>query len=227
MFKISVIIYFIAQILYTFYGKIIINEDLALLFKPITIPAICLAYYFHQNKNKDIWSYILFGMLFVADNLLLFKEYEFKKINMIFYSLSLIILFYFQTLSTFEKITNQSKFLVQLLLSLIAGLFICIYIFNIDFGFKSPELIIVIFYIFILILSIVFSLYSFIKFKSISSKYFLFTISALFTSDLFFAIHRYYYSNLFLLILSCVLEVLIYYFLLLFLIKKDFQYFNK
>jgi len=168
----------------------------------------------------------LFGLLFVADNFILFSEYELKKLNMIIYTIALLIMFNFQIQTTFEKITNQSKFFVQLLLSLIGGVILCIYGFKLELGFKNPVIIIVFFYMLILVLSILFSLFSFIKYKSICSKYFLLTISTLFISDILFAINKYYYESLFLLIISCVIEVFIYYFLLIYLIKKEIQLTN-
>lgn len=218
----SLYVYFIAYVCYLYFFRIYDDLDIALIFKPIIVPSIAFAYFFITNSKKIVLNLSLFLILFFADNLILIEERDIKVFSTYLYLLAIGILFLYVVSDS--KLLNKNNFLrknFKYFVLTYLSLVILYKMASLILEFEFKEIFVVIGYVVMFLMVLILSIYNALRFKSIASKFLLFTIVCLFFSDLFGMIFKYYVKNDIFVYLSCLIEIPVYYFLLKYLLYRE------
>lgn len=222
----ALLLYFFAYVLYLFFFRLKVDEELALLFKPMIIASVFFYYIFSKiTEKKSKTHFLILGILFIADNVNLLTETLFYQMALSLY-LVVLFIFLYQIIKDSKLIKKNSKLDTYLGLSIIIGALIFLVlkfvsIYLVKHKFHSYYFIIN--YIVVFVCVLIFSLYNFFKHKTQSSRFLLLTLLSLFLSDVFYVINQYYFPNKFFIITACLLELPCYYLLVNYFIKRDIE----
>ncbi|MGV7107922.1 hypothetical protein [Flavobacterium sp. U410] len=217
-------LYFLSYVLYLFFFKIYDDKEISLLFKPMIVTSISFYYFFNNGIDgyKNKMHYVVFLLLFVADNLSLMLEDVFTKGALFVYSFIMIILFYF-LLEDSRIFKKQNKLVVLRVILFMCVMFsiliklISTYWLTKDFSVYYN----VLFYTTMAIGILIMSAYNFFKKKTMSSKFLLITFVSLFGSDTLYVMYKYYSQHEIWLYASCLIEIPSYFFLVKYFMFRD------
>lgn len=219
---IPLVAYFVFYFLYLFFDRVLEQKDYSMLVKPVIIPIIAFLYLTNKNSKKKIVSILLLVFIFISDNSVLLEVRTFHIYATILYLFCLTILLFYALSDIkyfMKKKSNQNKLAIVLIALLVFSLLFLMA--NYDLTKKVAEKFVAYQYMFLFLIVFLVSIFNFIRYKSKKAKYFFFTILCLFLSDLCFSIHHYYNGHIVFKFLIFIIEIPVYYFLLLYLLKKD------
>lgn len=222
LISLPLILYFVAYLLYLLFNEYFKLEDEAILFKPIIVPSIAFVYFFSPKSKRAFLNLILFSVIFLGDNLVLLKEKKLYELATFMYVIALFILFFYVLkdsliLKKYKKVHKNLKYII-------GGFLLVIILFktlNLVSFLNYPEIYFVLVYVFTILLLLLLTIYTAIRRQSIAHKYLLAMIASMILSDVFFSINRYYFNTSWFVLLSCIIEVPVYYFLLRFLQERE------
>lgn len=222
----ALILYLISYLLYQFFFRFKVDEEFALLFKPMILASVIFYYYFsNESKKKNGVHYLILAVLFIADNVNLLTETIFYQMALSLY-LVVLFLFMYLILKDSKLIKNGSKpdrYLgVSVVIGILAFLILKIVsIYVVKHKFHSYYFILN--YIVVFSTVLIFSFYNYFKHKTVSSRFLLLTLLSLFLSDVFYVINQYYIPNKAFVAIACLIELPCYYFLVNYFINRDVE----
>lgn len=223
--NVSLLLFLISAIVYTYFFRIVDNEEMATYFKPIIIPAIGFYYYVSKTRRQNFLHYLILFLIFIADNANLFRDSAFYQTALTLFTIVLVLLI-FLMIQDSKLIEKRSKFYKNLSIFFIAiGILFFVFKMLSIFVFKKEfaGYYFVTTYIIVFLGVFVFSLYNLFVRKTKSSKYIFLTLLSLLFSDFFAIIDMYYFPSKWLVYLSCLAGIPCYYFLVQFFINRDLE----
>lgn len=220
---IPMIIYFSAYALYLFFDKILEKNDYALLVKPIIIPAIAFLYITGKKSKRTILNLILLILIFIADNATLLEDKSLYVFATMLYLGAMYILFYYAVLDL--KVVKKNSLFAKYL-----GFFILFFVFLLLFSWafcfnhteKTSQIFIVLNYIAVCLITLMLSIVNyFLNKRNSRDKFLMLTLITLFLSMLFSSLDHYYMNRKWLVILACLIEIPVYYYMLKYLLARD------
>lgn len=220
---IPTIVYFSAYALYLFLEKFLEKNDYALLVKPIIIPAIAFLYLTGRKSKRTILNLVFLIMVFIADNTTLLEDQSLYVYSTMLYMGTVYILLYYAILD-FKWVKKDSLFSKYL------GFGLLIFVFSILFYWaffynhleKSSQFFIVKNYMLVFVVTMILSIVNyFLNKRNKRDKFLMLSMISLFLTMLFSSIDHYYMSNSWLVLMACIIEIPVYYFLLKYLLARD------
>lgn len=221
----SLILYFVSYILYLFFFKIMEDKETILYVKPIILASISFYYVNQPYLKKNNLHYFIIGLTFIADNMNLFGEVLFHEVSIVFY---IVVLFTLLFLIVKDSKLLENKRILNRYFGVLIVVLVVLFVFSkltsiYNFKTKMHQYYLILNYIVVFLSVLILSIYNFIKWKNLSSKFLVATLSCLFLSDLFAVINSYYYTNRLLVYLSLISEIPVYYFLIKYFINRDLE----
>lgn len=222
----SVILYFLAYMLYLFFFRFSKNMEMALVFKPMILASMFFYYLLSKKtRKKEIFHFLILGILFIADNVNLLLETVFYELALSLY-LVVLSIFMYQILKDSKLIKEDTRWgryfglaVFIMVLAFMVLKIVSIYIVKADF----QSYYFVVNYIVVFICVLFFSVYNYFKYKTTSSKFLLVVLLSLFFADLFSVIDTYYYQSTALKLISSIIEIPTYFLLVNYFINRDLE----
>lgn len=221
--KVPLIMYFVSFALYLFLENIVELKEYALLVKPIIIPAIAFLYLTGRKSKRTILNLTMLVFIFIADNCTLLEDRSFYLYATMLYMGVIYIILYYAILD-FKYVNKKSPFARYLGFGILLFVFSLLFywVFCYDHADKSSQVFIVLNYIVVFVITLLLSMVNYILNKRNNRDlYLMLTLFTMFFTGLFSSINHYYMSHLWLVIIACIVEIPVYYFLLKYLIARD------